>query len=55
MCVGIEQSVCCVMRMQNGYRRVVYVCGDDSDSDSDSDSVVNSGDGDVGIDCCWQE
>ena len=27
----------------------VCVCGDDSDVDSD----VNSGDSDVGIDCCW--
>ena len=41
--------MCCVMRMKNGYRRVVCVCGDDSDIDSD----VNSGDNDVGIDCCW--
>ena len=45
---GREESVCCVMRMENGYRRVVCVCGDDSDIDS----VVNSGDSDVSIDCC---
>ena len=39
--------MCCVMRMENGYRRVVCVCGDDDDSG------VNSGESDVGIDCCW--